>query len=134
MICRSRRGEGLQQRLPPLLRLRGITTIAAANRYLAETYRPEHNARFAVAATEQGSAFVPFVASLRDILCIKHERVVGRELRALRWAGAADPRAAAPPALRQSDRPGARISRRHDRIVSRPAAARRIHRGGHADW
>jgi transposase len=69
----------LQQRLPPLLRLHGITTIAAANRYLAETYRPEHNARFAVAATEQGSAFVPFVASLRDILCIKHERVVGRD-------------------------------------------------------
>jgi hypothetical protein len=69
----------LQQRLPPLLRLHGITTIAAANRYLAETYRPEHNARFAVAATEQGSAFVPFAASLRDILCIKHERVVGRD-------------------------------------------------------
>jgi hypothetical protein len=69
----------LQQRLPPLLRLHGITTIAAANRYLAETYRPEHNARFAVAATEQGSPFVPFAASLRDILCIKHERVVGRD-------------------------------------------------------
>jgi hypothetical protein len=69
----------LQQRLPPLLRLHGITTIAAANRYLAETYRAEHNARFAVAAAEEGSAFVPFAASLRDILCIKHERVVGRD-------------------------------------------------------
>ena len=69
----------LQQRLPPLLRLNGITTIEAANRYLAETYLPEHNARFAVAAAEQGSAFVPFAAGLRDILCIKHERVVGRD-------------------------------------------------------
>ena len=38
-----------------------------------------HNARFAVASAEEGSAFVPFVASLRDILCIKHERVVGRD-------------------------------------------------------
>ena len=40
---------------------------------------PAHNARFAVAAAEQGSAFVPFAASLRDILCVKHERVVGRD-------------------------------------------------------
>jgi transposase len=69
----------LQQRLPPLLRLNNITTVEAANRYLAETYRPVHNARFAVASAEEGSAFVPFVASLRDILCIKHERVVGRD-------------------------------------------------------
>src|SRR5271166_1950189 len=69
----------LQQRLPLLLRLNGITTIEAANRYLAETYLPEHNARFAVAPAEEGSAFVPFAAGLRDILCIKHERVVGRD-------------------------------------------------------
>ena len=69
----------LQQRLPPSLRLHGIATIAAANRYLAETYRLEHNARFAVVAAEEGSAFVPFAAGLRDILCIKHERVVGRD-------------------------------------------------------
>ena len=69
----------LQQRLPPLLRLNGMTTIVAANRYLAEIYLPEHNARFAVAAAEEGSAFVPFAAGLQDILCIKHERVVGRD-------------------------------------------------------
>jgi hypothetical protein len=47
----------LQQRLPPVLRLAGITTIAAANRYLAEIYLPAHNARFAVAPAEEGSAF-----------------------------------------------------------------------------
>ena len=69
----------LQQRLPPLLRLNGITTVEAANRYLADTYLCEHNARFAVAPAEEGSAFVPFAAGLRDILCIKHERVVGRD-------------------------------------------------------
>src|SRR5438270_12801901 len=68
----------LQQRLPPLLRLNGITTVEAANRYLADTYLCEHNARFAVAPAEEGSAFVPFAAGLRDILCSKHERVVGR--------------------------------------------------------
>jgi len=69
----------LQQRLPPMLRLGGMTTIETANRYLAETYRPEHNARFAVAAAEEGSAFVAFAGGLRDILCSQHERVVGRD-------------------------------------------------------
>jgi transposase len=69
----------LQQRLPPLLRLHSITTMAAANQYLREVYIPEHNRRFAVAAAEAGSAFVPFLGPLRDILCICHERVVGND-------------------------------------------------------
>jgi len=64
---------------PPLLRLNGITTITEANRYLWEAYIGEHNARFAVAAAEAGSAFVPFVGALDDILCIKEERVVSRD-------------------------------------------------------
>ena len=46
----------LQQRLPPVPRLRGITTIEATNRYLAANYRSEHNARFAVTPAEEGSA------------------------------------------------------------------------------
>lgn len=69
----------LQKRLPPVLRLKQITTVEAANRFLAETYRHDHNARFAVAAAEEGSAFVPFAANLRDVLCIKHERIVGHD-------------------------------------------------------
>jgi transposase len=69
----------LQQRLPPSLRFHGITTMAAANQYLREVYIPEHNRRFAVAAAEAGSAFVPFLGPLRDILCIRHERVVGND-------------------------------------------------------
>lgn len=69
----------LQQRLPPLLRLAGIRTVDVANRYLAEHYIHEHNARFAVQATEDGSAFVPFVGNLRDVLCIRQERVVGND-------------------------------------------------------
>ncbi len=69
----------LQSRLPPLLRLVGITTVEAANRYLADVYMPEHNARFAVAAAEAGSAFVPFVGELADILCVQEERVAGHD-------------------------------------------------------
>jgi hypothetical protein len=45
----------LQDRLPKELALAGITTIAAANRWLAETYWPAHNAAFAVAPAEAGS-------------------------------------------------------------------------------
>jgi hypothetical protein len=69
----------LQERLPPLLRLHGITTIAAANRYPREVYIAEHNRRFALATPEEGSAFVPFLGALRDILCVRHERVVGND-------------------------------------------------------
>jgi transposase len=69
----------LQQRLPPVLRLKGIATVEAANRYLAQVYMAEHNARFAVAATQDGSAFVPFAGNLKDVLCIKHGRVVGND-------------------------------------------------------
>jgi len=67
----------LQLRLPPILRLKAITTVEQANRFLAQTWLAEHNAKFAVAAAEEGSAFVPFVGDLTNILCARHERVVG---------------------------------------------------------
>lgn len=44
----------LQKRLPPLLRLREITTVEAANRFLTATYMAEHNARFAGARRRGG--------------------------------------------------------------------------------
>ena len=69
----------LQKRLPPVLRLNGITTIEEANRFLSESYIFEHNDRFAVAAAEEGDAFVPFVGDLAGVLCAKHERVVGND-------------------------------------------------------
>jgi transposase len=69
----------LQRRLPPVLRLNGIATIEEANRYLGESYIFEHNDRFAVAAAEEGDAFVPFVGDLAGVLCTKHERVVGND-------------------------------------------------------
>jgi hypothetical protein len=69
----------LQQRLPQELRLAGITTIEAANRFLAERFVPAHNARFAVKAAEAGSAFVPFAGDLAEILCVQEERLVGND-------------------------------------------------------
>lgn len=69
--------DTLQKRLPPLLRINRIATVEAANGWLAEVYRQDHNARFAVAAAEEGSAFVPFVGDLDNILCIEQERVAG---------------------------------------------------------
>src|SRR5215218_2639972 len=69
----------LQSRLPPLLRQEGLTSIEAANRWLATVYIPHHNTRFAVSAAEPGTAFVPFVGALDDMLCVQEARVVGND-------------------------------------------------------
>ena len=70
----------LQDRLPKELRLAGISGVEAANRWLAEVYIPEHNARFAVAPEQPGSAFVADRAGAwREILCIQDERRVGND-------------------------------------------------------
>jgi transposase len=70
----------LQDRLPKELRLAGITGIEAANRWLAETYIASHNAQFAVAAEQSGSAFVPDTAGAwREILCVQDTRQVGND-------------------------------------------------------
>jgi len=77
----------LQDRLPKELALAGITTVAAANAWLAATYMPEHNARFAVAAEQEGSGFVADAAGAwRDILCIQEDRVVGND-NTVSWRG-----------------------------------------------
>ena len=78
---RSERAFGtLQDRLPKELRLAGITTMEAANRFLGEVYLPAHNARFAVAPEQPGSAFVPDrLAAHRDILCVHEDRTVGND-------------------------------------------------------
>jgi len=66
-----------QDRLPKELALHGITTMDAANRYLAEVYMPAFNREFMQPATETGSAFVRWIGtSLDDILCEQHERTV----------------------------------------------------------
>ncbi len=74
---RSERMFGtLQKRLPQELRLAGITTMDEANRFLRETFLPDHNRRFAIAPEAPGSAFVPFAGNLGDILCVQEERTV----------------------------------------------------------
>jgi len=51
--------------------------LSAANTFL-KTYWPKYNDRFAAAAQESGSAFVPLLGvGLADILCIQVERTVG---------------------------------------------------------
>ena len=70
----------LQDRLPKELALAGISTVAAANRWLIETYIPAYNAAFAVEAEQDGSAFLPDpTATWAEILCIQEERTVGND-------------------------------------------------------
>ncbi len=78
---RSERMFGtLQDRLPKELRLAGITTPEAANRFIAEVYQPEHHARFACQPAETGSAFVADAAGAwRDILCVREDRIVSND-------------------------------------------------------
>lgn len=77
----------LQSRLPPELRLAEIATAEAANRYLKEQFVPDYNARFAVPATEEGTAFIPYAGRpLDDILCIQESRQVGRD-NCVNWNG-----------------------------------------------
>nr|WP_281405974.1 ISNCY family transposase [Mesorhizobium sp. B1-1-3] len=70
----------LQDRLPRELALAGIADIEAANRFIAQTYLPAHNARFARPAAVEDSAFVAAdPQQLAQILCIEEERVVARD-------------------------------------------------------
>ena len=69
-----------QDRLVKELAAAGITTMAKANRYLDEVYRPAFNREFMVPAAEQGNAFVPAaLEQLEDVLCEQHERIVSRD-------------------------------------------------------
>src|SRR5215469_1068745 len=78
---RSERNFGTWQgRLPQELRLAGIASVEAANRFLREHYIVEFNARFQVSAAERGSAFVR--RSSRDldlIFALQFVRTVNRD-------------------------------------------------------
>lgn len=78
---RSERAFGTHQgRLVKELAAVGITTLAEANRYLREVYRPAFNDEFAHPATEPGSAFIPLLGvALEEVLCEHFERTVGRD-------------------------------------------------------
>jgi Helix-turn-helix domain len=73
-----------QGRLPQELASAGITAMAQANEYLRTTYMPQFNQRFAVPASEGGSAYVAIVgadiaAQMDELLSQRHERVVGND-------------------------------------------------------
>ena len=79
---RSERAFGTHQgRLPKELAAAGITDMDAANAYVRDVYLPAFNAEFAHPAREDGSAFVPCLASvnLDDILCVQVPRTVGKD-------------------------------------------------------
>src|SRR6267143_4198591 len=76
----ERANRTLQGRLVNEFRLAGITTVAAANRYLRDRFLPSFNAEFARPPADPASAFVPLAgADLDQILCVEEERVVGRD-------------------------------------------------------
>src|SRR5438477_2503474 len=76
----ERANRTLQGRLVNEFRLAGITTVAAANRYLRDRFLPGFNAEFARPPADPASAFVPLAgADLDQILCVEEERVVGRD-------------------------------------------------------
>ena len=78
---RSERSFGTWQgRLPQELRLAKITTVKAANLFLTERYIGEFNAKFTVAAKEEGTAFRKTTRSdLNWVFTVQTERVVDRD-------------------------------------------------------
>jgi transposase len=70
----------LQDRLVKELALAGIVTVEAANAFIRDVYIPDHNARFAVQAEQEGSAFVAIPGvDLTEILCAQEDRQVGKD-------------------------------------------------------
>ena len=85
---RSDRGFGTWQgRLPQELRVRAISTVAEANRFLREEYCSEFNLRFSVAASEPSTAFVPLRRKDLDLVFSVQRRAiqihVNREVRVI---------------------------------------------------
>src|ERR1700692_3674462 len=75
----------LQDRLPKELKLAGISTIEAANRWLSETYMAAHNKMFALGPEQEGSAFVAdAMGAWGGTLWVEEERTVGND-NTLKW-------------------------------------------------
>ncbi len=70
-----------QDRLVKELRLAGISTMEAANRFLQEVYIPDHNARCAVSPANHTDAHRPLLAShrLQETLSLRTARVVAND-------------------------------------------------------
>lgn len=70
-----------QDRLVKKLRRAGIATYADANAYVAATYWPAHNTRFAVAPAEAADFHLPVPPrlDLAHVFCLETPRVVGND-------------------------------------------------------
>jgi transposase len=69
-----------QGRLPQELRLRGITTVEAANEFLRQDWIAMHDASFSVEAEQPGTAFLPYTGGeLEKIFSQQHDRVVDND-------------------------------------------------------
>jgi len=76
----ERTNRTLQGRVVNELRVAGCTTLAEANHFLHQTYRPRHNERFVVAPAEAASGFTPVLdVDLDRFLCLEGARCVNRD-------------------------------------------------------
>jgi hypothetical protein len=76
----ERTNRTLQGRLVNELKLRGLRTLEAANRFLREHYYREYNEEFAHAPADPASGFVALgTVDLDQFLCFLAQRVVGRD-------------------------------------------------------
>lgn len=82
----ERRNGLLQDRLVKALRLAGIDTLEAANRYLEQTFLPMLNRRFSVPAREAADLHrpIPPGVALKEVLCWEEPRVVQQDW-TVRW-------------------------------------------------
>jgi hypothetical protein len=79
---RIERNHGTNQdRLIKQMRLKGIASIEHANAYLAATYLPAHNARFAVTPAVAADAHLPVPRGRRldDVFCLETVRQLGND-------------------------------------------------------
>ena len=78
---RSERGfRTWQGRLPQELRVRGITRVETANKFLRQHYLVSFNRKFQRQAAEPGTAFVPLGSQdLERTFSLQHSRVVNRD-------------------------------------------------------
>jgi hypothetical protein len=69
-----------QDRLVKELRLKNISTIEDANKFLNETYLPKMNGKFSRPAADAADAHIPpGNVNLSDILCREYERTVSSD-------------------------------------------------------
>jgi hypothetical protein len=76
----ERRFSTWQRRLPQELRVAGVTTVEAANRFLRERYVSEMKRKSGVPAEQPRHAFMPLYGQDLDrILSVRTERAVGKD-------------------------------------------------------